>query len=129
MITLGLHQNRDTLLNVMDVFIKEPLLDWRKQAIIEMTTQRKLMYIQGRHKEEMSHTLYLIGSTNRSSSTATATKSAQATRSNTSTGGGAASGEPSSSETTSISDQIEWFPQQKLDAARKKLNLENPGCK
>lgn len=40
--TLGLHQNRDTLLNVMDVFIKEPLLDWRKQAMNEMTAQRKL---------------------------------------------------------------------------------------
>lgn len=41
-VTLGLHQNRDTLLNVMDVFIKEPLLDWRKQAMNEMTAQRKL---------------------------------------------------------------------------------------
>lgn len=41
----ALKENQDTLLNTMDVFIKEPLLDWEKLA-------RKLAVEQGGNGEE-----------------------------------------------------------------------------
>ncbi|KAI8145657.1 hypothetical protein BJV82DRAFT_554475 [Fennellomyces sp. T-0311] len=82
--------NKAIILNTMDVFIKEPLLDWRKEAIREAHKQRLL-------SEEGD-----TGPSDRPSSTG-------------------------SSTTSSIMDQeIAWYPQQKLDTARRKLARENP---
>ena len=39
-----------------------------------------------------------------------------------------ASGSRNSSSTT-LDQEIAWYPQQKLETARNKLSLENPGCK
>ncbi|KAI9262203.1 hypothetical protein BDA99DRAFT_438677 [Phascolomyces articulosus] len=75
------HDNKSVLLNTMDVFIKEPLLDWRKSAIRETKLRNPYSNSKG-------------------------------------------TGDTSSS---AFDQKIAWFPQQKLETARNKLSLENPG--
>jgi len=74
----AMRTNKDILLNAMDIFVKEPLLDWRKHAAKQAKAQKK-------NKDQDS---FQVSAGN---------------------------------QTTS-----EWYPQQKLDIARRKLEGENP---
>lgn len=38
---LAIQLNKDVLLNTMDIFVKEPLLDWRKQALKQAANQKQ----------------------------------------------------------------------------------------
>ncbi|KAI9491166.1 hypothetical protein BDB00DRAFT_874560 [Zychaea mexicana] len=108
----ALQDKKSTLLNTMDVFIKEPLLDWRKEAIIEAKRQK-----------QRSGSIDGGGNTGRSGRSG---RAGAATASNPSASSTTSTARGSSSEAT-IDQEIAWYPQQKLDTARNKLSLENPG--
>lgn len=74
---LAIQLQKDVLLNTMDIFIKEPLLDWRKQAVKQAANQKH---------------------------------------------------SASANSSTAI-DSIAWYPQEKIENARRKLSGENPSCK
>ncbi|KAI9317523.1 hypothetical protein BX666DRAFT_1857295, partial [Dichotomocladium elegans] len=76
-----LQLNKDILLNAMDVFVKEPHLEWQKHALKQTGTQR-------------------ISRSGRSGTTTPAS--------------------------ASMDQDITWYPEQKLDTARRKLQGENP---
>lgn len=42
-IHLAIQNNKDLLLNIMDIFVKEPLLDWKKAAVKQAKHQSKNM--------------------------------------------------------------------------------------
>lgn len=35
----AIQDEKDLLLNIMNVFVKDPLLDWKKQAMVESKSQ------------------------------------------------------------------------------------------
>ncbi|KAG1019202.1 hypothetical protein G6F26_010314 [Rhizopus arrhizus] len=76
----AIRDDKELLLNIMDIFVKEPLLDWKKAAVKQAKDQ------------------------------------------NTERNAGSSEVNTSSSST----DEIKWYPQQKLDIARKKLEGVNP---
>ncbi|KAG1168656.1 hypothetical protein G6F71_008958 [Rhizopus microsporus] len=82
----AIQNDKDLLLNIMDIFVKEPLLDWKKAAVK-----------QAKHQK-----------TERGSNVS---------RENSLT-------EPSSSSSTT--DEIKWYPQKKLEIAKRKLEGDNP---
>ena len=41
----ALQSKKEVILNTMDIFVKEPLLDWRSHALKQAREQRKLPYI------------------------------------------------------------------------------------
>lgn len=86
----------------MDVFIKEPLLDWRKRAMSQANHQSKpsISYLP----------FYLLRALERGNSQASPTSE--------------------TASTTSSSDaEIAWYPYQKIDIAKRKLAGENPARK
>ncbi|ORE05303.1 hypothetical protein BCV72DRAFT_250689 [Rhizopus microsporus var. microsporus] len=82
----AIQNDKDLLLNIMDIFVKEPLLDWKKAAVK-----------QAKHQK-----------TERGSSVSRENSLA----------------EPSSSSSTT--DEIKWYPQKKLEIAKRKLEGDNP---
>ncbi|KAL4211735.1 hypothetical protein AB4K20DRAFT_1898534 [Rhizopus microsporus] len=42
-IHLAIQNDKDLLLNIMDIFVKEPLLDWKKAAVKQAKHQSKNM--------------------------------------------------------------------------------------
>ncbi|KAI9251048.1 hypothetical protein BY458DRAFT_559563 [Sporodiniella umbellata] len=76
----AIQNEKELLLNIMDIFVKEPLLDWKKAAARQTKRQ----------------------TTERPSSSSETRSSASST------------------------DEIKWYPQQKIDIARKKLEGANP---
>ncbi|CAO3615261.1 unnamed protein product [Cunninghamella echinulata] len=89
----GIQQEKQVILNVMDVFVKEPLLDWKKNAAKQAKAQRR-------------------GDTNNE-------KSSSSDMFN-------ASSSSTSSSSSSVLNDYEWYPQQKLNIAKKKLDGFNP---
>jgi DNA-dependent protein kinase catalytic subunit len=88
--------NKDILLNAMDIFVKEPLLDWQTHAnnkqsklykyliiLMHSIAKKKYLKLENRNSNEIGE---------------------------------------------GDSQTVEWYPRQKLDIARRKLELENPAC-
>ncbi|KAG0257869.1 hypothetical protein DFQ27_004903 [Actinomortierella ambigua] len=109
----ALQSKKEILLNTMDVFVKEPLLDWRKFAINQAIEQRKRMA---------------------SRAAASATTGGGAGGSNSAMDvdatGEEEDGSGESEQTYEIDEESalppQWYLQQKLDNARRKLELHNP---
>ncbi|KAI8098597.1 uncharacterized protein BX664DRAFT_288171 [Halteromyces radiatus] len=83
----AIQMEKQVLLNVMDVFVKEPLLDWKKAAAKQAKAQKR----DGDNKSSNSSD-FMAGS----------------------------------ASSTGSSNEYQWYPQQKLETARKKLNSINP---
>ncbi|KAI8329229.1 hypothetical protein BC941DRAFT_384857 [Chlamydoabsidia padenii] len=87
----AVQRDKQVILNVMDVFVKEPLLDWKKVAAKQAKAQKRG---SGASVEERSSNSsdFMAGS----------------------------------SSSTNTNEEYEWYPQQKLEIARKKLDGVNP---
>ncbi|KAF9970692.1 hypothetical protein BGZ73_006560 [Actinomortierella ambigua] len=101
----ALQSKKEIMLNTMDVFVKEPLLDWRKFAINQAIEQRKRL----------------------------ASRAAASSTGGTGVVDVDATGEEvdgTSEQTYDIDEESalppQWYLQQKLNNARRKLELHNP---
>ncbi|CAO3576402.1 unnamed protein product [Absidia cylindrospora] len=87
----AIQMEKQVILNVMDVFVKEPLLDWKKiaakQAKVQKSNTETSSNDQGSNASD-----FLAGS----------------------------------NSSTSTNEEYEWYPQQKIETARKKLDGFNP---
>ncbi|KAG0227795.1 hypothetical protein BGW42_002714 [Actinomortierella wolfii] len=103
----ALQSKKEILLNTMDVFVKEPLLDWRKFAINQAIEQRKRL-------------------ANRAASAA----ASGAGDSENDQAGGGEDDDGVSEQTYEIDEESalppKWYLEQKLHNARRKLERHNP---
>ncbi|KAI8883147.1 hypothetical protein K501DRAFT_333495 [Backusella circina FSU 941] len=74
----AIRDDKEILINTMDVFVKEPLLDWKKSAIKQAKSQNK---VSGSESDDMDG---------------------------------------------SYGHEVKWYPQKKMDIARRKLDGDNP---
>ncbi|KAG2383045.1 hypothetical protein C9374_005012 [Naegleria lovaniensis] len=101
----ALHNHRHILLNTMDVFIKEPLVDWLKNAKKNPQFYQSMMMQEGGTSSTTSYGL-----------------------SDNALSGGSSSSSAAVSQTESNSEVslMKWYPQRKVELAKMKLELANP---